>query len=72
MSARAPAKPPAYLRLVLALADRIPQGSLSRVVVEHDAECAMIATRGARCTCDPSVRLVTRQPAAQRRGGRTP
>ena len=65
------AKPPAYLRLVLALADRIPQGSLSRVEVKHDSACALLATRGARCTCNPTVTLVTRQSTAQRRGART-
>ena len=66
------ATPPAYLRRVLELANRIPQGSLARVVVEHDPTCALLATRGARCTCNPTVTLVTRQPAAQRRGERTP
>ena len=70
MSTRA--KPPAYLRRVLALADRIPRGSLARVVVEHDAQCALLGTRGARCTCEPRVALVTRQPATLRRGAQKP
>jgi hypothetical protein len=72
MDAPRRATPPAYLRRVLELANRIPRGSLSHVVVEHDPACALLTTRAARCTCDPTVRLATRTARPVRRERRTP
>jgi len=69
MSTRA--KPPAYLRRVLALADRIPRGSVARVVVAHDNGCALLEHGGA-CDCEPTVTLISRRPSPQKRKARTP
>lgn len=68
MDAPRRATPPPYLRRVIELATRIPRGSEAHVRVEHDPTCALLAMRGARCTCNPRVSLVTRQPVAQRKG----
>jgi len=69
MDAPCRATPPAYLRRVLELANRIPRGSEAHVRVEHDPTCALLAMRGARCTCNPRVSLVTRQPRVSREEG---
>lgn len=48
-----------YWSRLLVIAGSLPPGEVSHVVVEHEAQCPMMADGGfGDCTCRPQVRVV--------------
>ena len=45
---------------MLALAQRVPRGTLAHALIEHDDGCAQLAGRGP-CDCEATITLVTRE-----------